>query len=132
MIDGVGAKHQHHFDFEILIKHHTISFIMVVWHHTIKIHKVDGVGVVWHHRPLWFIPPVPGNYENTTFGKKTEKSENAAGTVNPNKSAVEVANEEKMGHKNYVKTHHDYYVGEQINRNYFQIFLNKYFTFYGV
>lgn len=68
-----------------------------------------------------FIPPVPGNYQNTTFGKKTEKSENAAGTVNPNKSAVEVANEEKMGHKNYVKTHHDYYVGEQINRNYFKI-----------
>ena len=54
ILDGVGVKHQHHFDFQISIKHHPINFSVMVWHHTTKSHIVDGVGVVWHHQPLWY------------------------------------------------------------------------------
>jgi len=63
--------------------------------------------------------PVPEKYADTAFGRRTEHCENAGATVNPPKKAELVEQEDREGHENYKKTHNDYFVGEQINRNYY-------------
>lgn len=64
------------------------------------------------------LAPVEEKFKQAGFGKKTEKGENAGRTVNPRKDSKTVHEEDSAGHELYVKTHNDYYVGEQINRNY--------------
>jgi len=64
------------------------------------------------------IAEVPMQYVQKGFGKQTERGENAGKTVNPRKTMKEVAAESAEGHDLYKKTHNDYFVGEQINRNY--------------
>ena len=64
------------------------------------------------------LAPVDEKFKQAGFGKKTEKGESAGKTVNPRKDSKTVHEEDSAGHELYVKTHNDYYVGEQINRNY--------------
>lgn len=64
------------------------------------------------------IAPVPEKYRDTAFGCRTLHCENAGETVNPPKKAELVEREDREGHDLYKKTHNDYFVGEQINRNY--------------
>lgn len=64
------------------------------------------------------IAPVPRRLICGGFGKPTERSGNAGTTVNPPKKAETVYEEDREGHDLYKKTHNDYFVGEQIDRNY--------------
>jgi len=64
------------------------------------------------------IATVPQKLVTGGFGKPTERSGNAGTTVNPQKSAETVHIEDCEGHDLYKKTHNDYFVGEQIDRNY--------------
>lgn len=54
----------------------------------------------------------------TTFGQTTIKEAPGGDTINPPKTFDEVDTEARLGHELYVKSHNDYYVGEQVNRNY--------------
>ena len=52
------------------------------------------------------------------FGETTEYSEPLGKLVNPSKSYEQVMKENAVGHENYVVSHHDYNVGEMVNRKY--------------
>jgi len=55
---------------------------------------------------------------NAPFGKPTIFSGTARECVNPNKTTDEIEEETRNFHKLYVKSHHDYYVGELPDRKY--------------
>ncbi|XP_060639412.2 EF-hand domain-containing family member B [Anolis sagrei] len=55
---------------------------------------------------------------NTTFGVTTLREGPSGEVINPQKTFDEVQKEAEQGHDLYVKTHNDYYVGEQMNRKY--------------
>jgi len=74
---------------------------------------------------------VPDHFIQAGFGKRTERGEKAGQCINPPKTEQQVIEADKAGHELYVKTHNDYYVGEQINRNYDNSW-NKEGTIFGV
>ena len=51
-------------------------------------------------------------------GKTFEVGEPLKAIVNPQINALEVNEDSKIGHKNYVKSHRSYFPGEQCDRNY--------------
>ena len=59
------------------------------------------------------------NPSKYTFGIQTKKDGSAGELINPNKSPGQVFAEEEEGRDLYRKTHFDYRVGEQCDRNYF-------------
>lgn len=54
----------------------------------------------------------------TTFGRATIHSGSAGELINPNQTTKEIEENEMKFHDIYVKTHHDYLVGEPPNRKY--------------
>ncbi|XP_034029523.1 EF-hand domain-containing family member B [Thalassophryne amazonica] len=61
--------------------------------------------------PTWY------NHK-TVFGVKTIQDLNAHELINPSKTAEEVEREAQEGHEAYVRSHNNYFVGEQIDRKY--------------
>ncbi|KAG9476173.1 hypothetical protein GDO78_002976 [Eleutherodactylus coqui] len=62
--------------------------------------------------------PANINFNNTTFGRKYQRSLSAGVLINPSKSFQEIEEESHKGHDLYVVTHNDYDVGERRNRKY--------------
>ncbi|XP_047455206.1 EF-hand domain-containing family member B [Mugil cephalus] len=61
--------------------------------------------------PTWY-------NDKTTFGVKTIKDSGVRELINPSKTAEELEKEAQEGHEIYVRSHNDYFVGEQIDRKY--------------
>ncbi|CAN2389757.1 family [Pristimantis euphronides] len=62
--------------------------------------------------------PANINFNETTFGRKYQRSLSAGVLINPFKSFQEIEEESHKGHDLYVVTHNDYDVGELRNRKY--------------
>ncbi|XP_073532678.1 EF-hand domain-containing family member B isoform X2 [Phyllobates terribilis] len=62
--------------------------------------------------------PANINFNETTFGRKYQRSSSAGVLINPSKSFQEIEEESHRGHDLYVVTHNDYDVGEIRNRKY--------------
>lgn len=88
----------------------------------IKLADAESIYKSKRMAPLGKVPApiatVPQRLVTGGFGKPTERSGNAGTTVNPPKKAEQVYREDREGHDLYKKTHNDYFVGEQIDRNY--------------
>ncbi|XP_049323534.1 EF-hand domain-containing family member B [Astyanax mexicanus] len=68
---------------------------------------VNGPGL-----PEWVDP------ERTAFGVKTSISSNGGEIINPPKTAEQVEKEAQEGHKQYIRSHSSYFVGERKDRGY--------------
>ncbi|XP_072548550.1 EF-hand domain-containing family member B [Salminus brasiliensis] len=69
--------------------------------------QVKGPGL-----PDWVDP------EKTAFGVKTMLPSNAGEIINPPKTVEQVEKEAQEGHKQYVRSHSSYFVGEHVDRGY--------------
>ncbi|KAK3541187.1 hypothetical protein QTP86_016222 [Hemibagrus guttatus] len=56
--------------------------------------------------------------EKTTFGVKSLYSYNAGEIINPLKTPQQVEQEAQDGHKQYIRSHSSYFVGERVDRKY--------------
>ncbi|XP_075684731.1 EF-hand domain-containing family member B [Rhinoderma darwinii] len=62
--------------------------------------------------------PANINFNDTTFGRKYQRSLSAGVLINPSKCSQEIEEESRKGHDLYVVTHNDYNIGEIRNRKY--------------
>ncbi|KAM3928615.1 EF-hand domain-containing family member B [Leptodactylus fuscus] len=62
--------------------------------------------------------PANINFNETSFGRKYQRSLSAGVLINPSKSVQEIEEESHKGHDLYVVTHNEYDVGEIRNRKY--------------
>ncbi|KAF7643712.1 hypothetical protein LDENG_00234920 [Lucifuga dentata] len=67
-------------------------------------HQRDGL-------PTWY-------NDQTIFGVKSGRGLGVCELINPPKTAEELEKEAQEGHKNYIRSHNAYFVGERIDRKY--------------